>query len=108
MWGRLIVTDDVDAYLNAHPTAEPPSATAAKYAQESRTSGFQVAQVPCTAGTATSVAVCTRGPEYRLTPFDEPALQKRKRKSAPAHALKTTINLTFLTFPYVFGPFDQC
>jgi glucose/arabinose dehydrogenase/azurin/type 1 glutamine amidotransferase len=30
MWGRLIVTDDVDAYLNAHPTAEPLSATAAK------------------------------------------------------------------------------
>jgi len=30
MWGQLIVTDDVDAYLNAHPTAEPLSATAAK------------------------------------------------------------------------------
>jgi glucose/arabinose dehydrogenase/lysophospholipase L1-like esterase/azurin len=30
MWGRLIVTDDVDAYLDAHPTAEPLSASTAK------------------------------------------------------------------------------
>ncbi len=30
MWGRLVVTNDVDAYLEAHPTAEPLAASAAK------------------------------------------------------------------------------
>ena len=30
MWGRLVVTNDVDAYLEAHPNAEPLTASASK------------------------------------------------------------------------------
>ena len=36
MWGNLVVTRDVDGYLQAHPDAAPPQPTAGAHAQHGK------------------------------------------------------------------------